>query len=97
MIKRKAIIGIVIAFSIISMVGCGNREEHSNKTLVINQDGTNVVEVENGIVDSPIFHKNNEVKKPIDYSFMAFNNKKISAVKDAGVNYLNDGLDWHSL
>ncbi len=87
MIKIKAIIGIVIVCSIISMVGCGNREEHSNKTLVINQDSTNVVEEEDGIVGSPIFDKNYEVKNPIDYSFMAFNNKKISAVKDA-VGYL---------
>ena len=84
MIKTKAIIGIVIVFSIISMVGCGNREEHSNKTLVINQDNSNVVEEEEGIEGSTIYDKNNEIKNPIDYSFVAFNNKKMSAVKDAG-------------
>ncbi|MFT4143704.1 MAG: hypothetical protein QM644_04555 [Mobilitalea sp.] len=38
MIKTKAIRGTVIVLAIISMVGCGNREEHSNKTLVMNQN-----------------------------------------------------------
>ena len=57
MIKTKTIIGIVIVFSIISMVGCGNREEHSNKTLVINQDNSNVVEEEEGIEGSTIMIK----------------------------------------
>lgn len=54
MIKTKAIRGTVIVLAIISMVGCGNREEHSNKTLVMNQNTVANVEEDIGLTGTQV-------------------------------------------
>lgn len=51
MIKTKAIRGTVIVLVIISMMGCGNREEQSNKTLVMVQNTVTNVENDFKLVD----------------------------------------------
>ncbi len=86
--NANAIRGVVIVLTILSMVGCGNREEYSNKTLVINQSVTNVVEAEPSVTISQISNKV-EDEKPIDYSFIAGDSKFISFAKEAG-SYLED-------